>query len=450
MANYCYSFISCDEESYPSINNYCAGEELLGNGSIVYLPSDPSQYYTLQLNGIDICDCAKEINQNDFVITPFSSCEEVGDLINIRLRNCSTGEIIRVSVLADSITIPQDDDIPPVYKLENYNCDCWEYVGLAIKLPLSPEFEYVVVTGEFVDCEDCQEAVGTCAEGERTIAYALRVQLPEESIPDRGFKECCFDNVVLADPTSTKGERNDYTSFYFKKQLPSDNCDFILHFDGNTYALNDSTYGAFWDFGDFTNADLTVYRLDWQKVLNVLGEGIYKIEKSVTVAGLPFSIDSNTYKLKKYSTERADKTIRIDCLMTGELVHYGVNFKDTGYKTTLRIPGFFGKRDPKYIQDNVVKRDYSIEQISMSQENEYSLTVGKMPVCITDELYDFMLFGDDLWISDYNKHNHSYKYSVFNVELKDSKGAKYYENLRKASGSLTFTDRKKNNKKINC
>lgn len=61
-----------------------------------------------------------------------------------------------------------------------------------------------------------------------------------------------------------------------------------------------------------------------------------------------------------------------------------------------------------------------------------------------------MLFGNEIFISDYNKANHDYKFSRFGVEFGGNKGAKYYVNNRPSRVNLTFKDREKNKRKINC
>lgn len=336
----------------------------------------------------------------------------------------------------------------PVIKVNQYPCDCFDVVR-----EVESKGETVTVIGKYKDCDECREQVGTCGHSERTIAYSVMVRLPEPPEPDRGFKECCYDNIVLASLTDDKYSKNDFNSFYFKRQLPSDECEFTL-IDvetGSEYALNNGTYGIFWDFGDFTaQPDLTVYKVEWRKVLQVLGSGKYQIRKDMIIAGIPFPEYSNTYNLEQYTTEKADKTVRIDCVMDGKLVHIDTDFKGTGFTTSLRTKGYFGNRNPDYKQDNLVKRNYDTIQISMSQENEYQYQTGLLPICITEQLFDFILFGNKLYMNDYNASNHSYQYSKFPVELAGNKGTKYYVNKRDSRINLTFTDREKDKRKLNC
>lgn len=299
------------------------------------------------------------------------------------------------------------------------------------------------------DCE-CSEPRPCCPEGDVTLSFATFVKLPPVGVPDRGFKECCFSLMVLADLNSSDIERNDFNSFYFKKQSPSDSCNFFLMKNGTDYALDSTIYGQFWDFGDFVEQpNLTVVRVDWRKVLSVLGEGDYSIRQDISIAGLSISQTSNTFTLKHYTTVRADKTIRIDSIFDGRLVAQGVDFFGTGFETTLRVGGFFGNAQRKIEEDIVIRRNYKKEQIKMSQTSEYTLETNLLPECITSEIFDFMLMANRVLISDYNSNNHSYKYTRFGVKIIDDKGTDYPIFKRSAKINLTFTDELVNKVKLN-
>jgi len=299
--------------------------------------------------------------------------------------------------------------------------------------------------------EACPNVPLTCVT-ERTLSFANFIIIPPSTPANRGFKECCYDNVVLADNGSSDYEKNDFVSFYFVRQTASDDIIWKLTNPlGGTFTISDDTYGSFKDFGSYPDQpNLKTFKIEWEKVLTLLGEFNYNLSSSFTVGGIALTSDSNTFHLKQFTTLLADKTVRIDSVMNGELVHLGIDFKGTDYTTSLRMMGFFGRRNTKFVQDNIVKRDYSVEQISMSQENEYQFQTGLLPICITDELYDFILFGNEIFISDYNLNNHSYGFTKFAVELDSNKGANYYSLIRDSRVNLIFKDRIKNKRKINC
>lgn len=438
---YCYDLISCNYyifPPYPDITNLCSDILLPDDGQYVYL--EDGRTYQLFFKGTG-CVCEGEVPP----YTPFGeiSCNPYN--IILQGTNCETGEVKGFGFVInnDEVGVKLLDD-----------CSCWIMRGEAEQLDFvidsNTNFEW------HDECEGCVEEVGGCTVSERTFAPALQVVLPDPPIPDRGFEECCYDNLVLANLSSTNDWENDYNSFYFKKQLPSDQAIFLLIEveSGDEYDLDDDTYGQFWDFGDIQeNPDLSIIRVDWKKVLAdpSLGTGLYQIKTEVTIAGIPFEILSNTFHLEHFTHDLADKTIRIDSVMSGTLVHYdNINFNGAPFRDSLRVGGLFGFRSPKYTQDNLVKRNYDTVQISMSQENEYQFQTKLIPVCITKLIYDWHVFGDELYITDYNKANHSYEFLKFAVEFGGNKGEKYYANERTSRVNLTFKDRVKDKRKLNC
>lgn len=305
-----------------------------------------------------------------------------------------------------------------------------------------------VDTGAF----SCNQ-VENCKYKERTISYALGVKLPEEGeAPDAIFTECCYTHIVLADLTSTTDYKNDYSGFYHQRQLSTETCDFFLLdlSDGTEYPLNTAAYGTPFGFNYFaTNPNLKGFKVEWRKVLQQLGEGNYKIIKRFTISGIPFETESYTFTLKKYSTGNADKTIRVDIVMNGRIEKDGIEFKGTNWKHSLRVPGFFGRREPKFEEDNIVKRTYEKNQISMRQNNEYKFQTNYIPVCLTSEILDFMFFANDIYMNDYNLNNHSYEFKKFGVKVTSNEGTTYAVTMRKARLNFVFEDKFANNIKRN-
>ena len=306
----------------------------------------------------------------------------------------------------------------------------------------------------YLDLEDfaCNQITDDCFNKERTISYALRVTRPDEIInSDIKHKECCYESLVLADGTG-KLHRNDFNGFWSTRQLPNETVVFVLvdKSDNSEYELNNADYGIYKPFGSYTEqTNLTTFIVDWSKVLADLGEGSYQVRKDVTVTGISYSELSPVYTLKTYSDLLADKTIRLDVNMNGLLEHLNVNFKGTSYKTSLRIGGFFGRREPKHEQDNIIFRNKKVEQITMKQLNEYQFQTELLPECVTVQIFDFLLFADEMFINDYNLNNHSYSFKNKAIVLEKNNGTKYYTENRRARINLIFSDRFVNRNKLN-
>ena len=196
--------------------------------------------------------------------------------------------------------------------------------------------------------------------------------------------------------------------------------------------------------------NLMLLKVDLGKVLTLLGLGSYQIKKDLDIVGISVDVFSNTFTLKPFSIEIADNTVRIDSVMNGKLISIDTDFNGTGYKTSLRLRGYFGRNERTFEQDNIAQRDYNLIQNTMSLKSNYQFQGLQIPECITVDLWNFVLFGNELFISVYNKNNHSYKYELFPVVLKDNTGTEFFVLDRAVNVNLKFTDRRENNRKTNC
>lgn len=292
-----------------------------------------------------------------------------------------------------------------------------------------------------------------CPYKERSLSYAIGIQIPiPTEDPEAIFNECCYVHHVFADVNSNDDFKNDYSSFYHQRQLSNETCEFkLVHLDtSDEYDLNDPTFGTFFGFGYFSeNINLKGYLVKWKNVLDEIGEGNFKIVKSVTIAGITTEFNSIVFTLNQFSALKADKTTRIDVVMNGRLEKTGIDFTGIGWKHSIRLPGFFGRRDPSIEEDNIVNRQFEKRQISMKQTNEYKFQTNLIPNCLTDEFFDFFLFANDIYFNDYNLNNHSYNFIKFGVKVAQNDGTKYGVKTRKAQLNFTFNDKFDNNIKRN-
>lgn len=442
----CYTLTSCQPLLYPDIPNLCWDTTHPYQGLVVYIaqvyngnPVDATQTYTLTFNGSGTCVCDDWLPQ--LRTTTENTCAPSYGIF--QYQNCENPDEFRTF----GFTVA--DPVNNVLRVDG-DCECWSIIGESDNAEELLASNYT----EYDDCKTCLEvrADTICPSGERSLSYALRVSLPDNAPPDRGFSECCYQQIVLADSSDSDPYKNDWTGVYFKRQIPNTTVVFKL-VDTATmteYVLNSATYGEYQAFGGTAQPDLTYYIVDWRKVLNTLGVGAYQIKQEITIAGISDDYYSNTFNLKPFTVDNADKTVRIEAVQNGFLVRPDVDFKGTNFTTSLRVRGFFGRKERSFEQDNLFKRDYDSEQVTMSVINEYKFQGLKLPDCITDEIFDFILFGNRIEISDYNKNNHSYRYESAEVELANNEGTEYFVFDRKANINLTFTDRFKNNRKTNC
>ena len=292
-----------------------------------------------------------------------------------------------------------------------------------------------------------------CPNKERSLSFALGVTIPEPpEDPEIVFKECCYHHTTLADVNSSDDFRNDYSGFYHQRQLSSETAEFVLiHLETNTeHVLNDGTFGKYFGFGSFkSNVNLSGFLVEWKKVLTVIGQGNFKVVKRVVVSGIPVEFPSIVFTLKQYSIMLADKTVRLDVVMNGLLEKTGVDFTGTAWKHSIRVPGFFGRREPQFEENNIVNRAFEKRQVSMKQSNEYQFQTNMIPDCLTAEIWDFVLMANHIFANDYNLNNHSYDFIKHGVKFQANNGTQYGSKTRKAKLNLVFTDMFDNNLKRN-
>jgi len=304
---------------------------------------------------------------------------------------------------------------------------------------------------DFLDLNCNQEP--SCEYNERLLSYAIGIVTPEQTeTPEEVFKECCYTHTVLADANSSEDLKNDYSSFYHQRQVSNETVEFVLYeFDTDTeHDLDSSLYGQYFDFGSFSqNIEFKGYLVSWKKVLTQLGTGSYKIIKRQTIAGVDYETESFVFTLQQYSDRRADKTVRMDIVMNGNLQKLGVDFTGLKWKHSIRVRGFFGNREPQFEEDNLVSRLFEKRQISMSQTNEFKFQTNLIPSCVTFEIWDFFLFANDIYFTDYNLNNHSYLYKKFAVKYAGNENTDYNPRRRKARLNLLFNDKVLNNRKNN-
>ncbi|AHK11390.1 hypothetical protein F132_44 [Flavobacterium sp. phage 1/32] len=291
-----------------------------------------------------------------------------------------------------------------------------------------------------------------CDDKERTRSFALFIDIPKIEDEVETIKECCYSAEVFAQAEGNDYEKNDFTGVWHKKQVPSETAEFVLVnlATSDEYDLNDNSLGVYKNFGSITdNPNLKTFILQWKKVLLAYGEGVYTIVKRVSIAGVDYEESNINYTLKTYSVKRADKTVRIDIATNGLMERLKVDFINSGFTTSLRFGGFFGRREPKYEEDNIVYSTFVSEQISMMQTNEYTLQSNLLPSCMTQPIIDFMLFANDIYMNDYNLNNHLRDFIKFPVKFSDNKGTNYFSTTTKANLNLTFSDKKVDNIKRN-
>jgi hypothetical protein len=457
---YSYTLQSCNPSSYPDIEDLCTTDVPSPfSGLVVYIvgaylnpatgqleQEDQFKTYLVVSNGTntDIC----QGNMPTLSTTNLKTCaDSIADKM-YQVQDCDDKELFR------DVLLPSTYSLGTILRFTGEDT-CWKVIQ-----NISSYNESLTVSASFSDCAACIAAVvsGICEYEERTIGYANMLEFPKAEPIDRGFQECCVSNIVLADLADSDPYKNDFTSVFYKRQTPNDTVTYeiIPNSTGVPVALVDGVHGTLYAYGGAEQPDLSYFRVEWRDVLSAIGEDIFTIRMVVSIAGVPTNIDSLvTYDLRSFTQSLANNTVRFDAKLDGKLVKIDVDFKNSGYENSIRLPGYFGDRQAGITQDNVVfssKKGYSYfeDQITMSNDWEYTYQANQIQECLARPLLEELIWGNEIFISDYNTNNHDYRYELKPVILSDVSDINYQVRSRKIDVNLTFKDRTKDNRKTNC
>lgn len=210
--------------------------------------------------------------------------------------------------------------------------------------------------------------------------------------------------------------------------------------------LTDNTYGTMYPLAFFTNKfneRALGYIIEWTKILNDLGVGIYRVRstsvKSIGSAPDQFSFE---FKLQVYTPGRADTTTRIEWTRNGVLGNTYDDMKIDDYGTLtwynqLRIPNStFGFDTGEVTREQVKYPNGEQVWISDEQEEELTWNVYLLPAFVHKFLRsDFMMCGS-MTMTDYNSQVPTKNISRL---VKPSSGYKPEWQMRTDKANVTVT-----------
>lgn len=288
------------------------------------------------------------------------------------------------------------------------------------------------VTTETKACE--------CAKNEDRMFFDYKsIKLPAVCPPqDRGFEECCCEELVLAKSTSNSWE-TDKTSAWMKLSDPADTVTFNLYKDGVLTTYTPTAIA----FPNEPNAYYTT--VEWIDVLNADGIGCYELQIEYEISGITGIITWGKYRLLPFTIQNAIATARLRANFDGYHEIEQINFTGSGVESTYRFNGFIGNRQPNTEIDNIIYNNREMKRVIRENLNEYEILVDPSLKCVTKPLVDlYLLSENNLYISDYNAHNHDYCINDLPVIVSESPELTYYDFARKASLKCTVADKFKN------
>lgn len=277
-----------------------------------------------------------------------------------------------------------------------------------------------------------------CGRENRYKEFFTAVRLPKQFEPqNRGYKDCCCEQLVLAGGNDTWS--NDKTAFWIKLSDGSDTCTFQV-VDENENVIE--TYPG----SAFPNESNAYYQvINWSEILGNHGAGCYYLSIEYNIAGIIGTYIWGLYKLKPYSIENALKTARVRAIFNGVQEIDGINFTGSNVESTHRFYGYIGNRQPNMEIDNIIYDNREMKRVIRENLNDYEILTDPLDECNLRPLTELYLISEnELYISDYNAHNHSYRYLDLPVIVQESPELTYYDFSRKASLKCKVGDKFKN------
>jgi len=273
---------------------------------------------------------------------------------------------------------------------------------------------------------------------DRTFRNYDAIRLPEIfEEQDRGYFRCCCPFNVLADGSSETW-KNDVTSAWIKLSSAGDTATATLYKDGVPTSYTPTAI-------PFVNEPNAFYwTIPWKDVLSSDGAGCYHLKISFDIAGVLNVFTWGIYNLKPYTIKNALKTARLRVIFDSQQDIEGINFSGSQVEDSIRFFGFIGNRQPNTEIDNLIYQNREVRKVVRENLNTYEIITD--PTCEdhTKKITDlYLLSENNLFVSDYNAHNHSYRYLDLPVIVQESPEITYFELSREASVKCIVGDKTK-------
>lgn len=294
--------------------------------------------------------------------------------------------------------------------------------------------------------------------GQPAITNVLTPDLPAYNHFGCG---CDFTLKVLADDSGLT-LRNDVSGFlwWFNDTINDAELTLQKWVNGawsNVYVMTGNTLGTNYAFEFFTNdagENFIGYQLQWALVLDVHGEGSYRV-KCVTTDYLIVenTLYSYEYCLKTYTDYRAEGTVRIEFYLNNTLgdSQNDKAVKDLGnlnWYNSFRLNGWFGYPNSGYEKTRTQYNTGQILDAISEQEQVFELQLKMIPFFVHEALRIDMMQGDTVLISDYNSRN-AYNFTLKAVKPNSGYAPDYKKGINKLSSvKVDFIKEYNNDKKL--
>jgi len=218
---------------------------------------------------------------------------------------------------------------------------------------------------------------------------SITVEPPVEKV------DFCFCNLECESPLLVFAGDTDREKDFFTLYHKSKDESAIIQFFINKIELVDVTHGKSIPNG---------FEVDFTKIFNTLGGGDYTLKKVVTEWAVETVTEWGLFRVAPFDLSRADGTVKIEAFQTGNFEN-GFDFENENVKFSLRIDGTLtNKNEVLELLDTPDGRRNDI-QVHDRFWNEYDLIFDSNKYGFMKLLLKNMLFGTQLFVSDYSLSN---------------------------------------------
>lgn len=302
------------------------------------------------------------------------------------------------------------------------------------------------------------------------------VPVSDISVEDcRTPPDCEYINQVFAKVGDSDVTHNDKNSFLFRfaTGLTSPTIEFFLDkWTGAAWseviALVDNTRGTYYGYNTIPgHSNYAGFQMDWQEVISFHGAATYAFRLHSNIFGSNKSYRSEPFRLREWTCDLTDCTVRFEATIKGGSVGSIDNDKESfsfcgttaipfSWYDSIRVPGFFGNESSEFQEDKVEYPNGNVSDVRSKLINKFKFIPDFLPKYLHDRLkmYGFVAgkqLNNELLVTDYNVNNLDWAISRKSVALAGGFEPTYNKfSNDKASVVVDFEERNQNTTAGKC
>jgi hypothetical protein len=161
-------------------------------------------------------------------------------------------------------------------------------------------------------------------------------------------------------------------------------------------------------------SDACGFVIDWRQVtktvgpLTTLAVDCYRVKVNYTKGTAAGTFYECSIDLREYNNFNTEGFVNLFVVLNDLVKDHGINYKDSGFASTLMFRGQFGYMQPNYVTtNNIYSGDSSRRKVDIKSIKTFELRTNHLLSCVTQQLdEDYLLAANQIYITDWNANNH--------------------------------------------